>query len=148
MDTGKERDGERMTGEGLHRRRGERGRKKRRRKVEGERVDIKYAWTDASSHSSLPFLLPSVSLFLFLLHLVSIISPSFIPGAGFPSPCSTSPLPHRLRSDLLALSPFFPAVQLAPSVLHAPQEFTYSRVPARLAHGTPPTPALESLEKW
>lgn len=109
-------------------------------------MDIKYAWTDASSHSSLPFLLPSVSLFLFLLHLVSIISPSFILGAGFPSVFISLPSPASclLYSDLLALSPFFPAVQLARSVLHAPQEFTYSlsSLPARLAHGTQPTPAL------
>lgn len=85
-------------------------------------------------------------LFLFLLHLVSIISPSFILGAGFPSVFISLPSPASclLYSDLLALSPFFPAVQLARSVLHAPQEFTYSlsSLPARLAHGTQPTPAL------
>lgn len=74
-----------------------------------ERVDIKYAWTDASSHSSLPFLLPSVSLFLFLLHLVSIISPSFILGAGFPSVFNLSPSLRRysIRTCWLSLL-FFP----------------------------------------
>lgn len=100
---------ERETGEGLHRRgvkEEEEAEESRRRE---ERVDIKYAWTDASSHSSLPFLLPSVSLFFFLLHLVSIISPSFILGAGFPSVFNLSPSLRRysIRTCWLSLL-FFP----------------------------------------
>lgn len=73
----------------------------------------------------------AVSLFPFLLHLVL----SFLllhSGRYSSSLCIQAPV-CRPCSLLLSFPFFFffPAMQLVCSVLHAPQEFTYSRVPAR-----------------
>lgn len=58
-----------------------------------ERVDIKYAWTDASSHSSLPFLLVRFSLSL-------SPSPSFII-----SPSLFRPVPSVFKPRVVVFGP-------------------------------------------